>query len=299
MAGEMIRVERAWTWLGSRYFVLGALGLVSSLTSLMLAALLMGNAAPSWTYAFLRICGFDPVRGSAPFGRVALLVLQAYLTVGVLAFFFWQDLKWLWSQAPSRVSLTILLVSPLVVFSLGTGAGRIEVAAPYSQPMVREGSPAPDFQLMDSSGGTVKLSDYRGRAVLLTFFYSNCAEACPPLLSRLKETMARWQGAETPVALAITLDPERDTPQQLALFAGRLGLDSRNTQLLTGARNELETVWRTYGAETRPLPGGVVGHDVRIVLIDRQGRTAYTFYGLDYPERWLNNALQLLLEERL
>ncbi len=295
----MIRAERALAWLGSRYFVLAALGLVSSLTSLMLVALLLGNAAPSWTYAFLRICGFDPVKGNAPFGRVALLVLQAYITVGVIAFFFWQDLRWHWSRASSKVSLALLLVSPLVVFSLGVGAGRIEAAVPYSQPMVREGSQAPDFQLMDSLGDTVRLSDFRGRVVLVTFFYSNCAEACPPLLSRVKETMARWQGKDSPIALAITLDPERDTPQQLLLFADRLGLDPRNIRLLTGRRDQLEGVWRTYGAEPRPLPGGVVGHNVRIVLIDRQGRTAYTFYGLDYPERWLNNALQLLLGEGL
>jgi cytochrome oxidase Cu insertion factor (SCO1/SenC/PrrC family) len=297
MAGEMTQTDRALSWLGSRYFGLAAVGLVSFLTSLMLLALLMGSAAPSWAYPFLQICGFDPVKGTAPFGRVIALVAQAYLTMGVIAFFLGTELRELGRHLSLRVLLLSLVIWPLAVFSLGAGAGRIELAPAYAQPLVREGAPAPDFQLLDASGNVVRLSDFRGRAVIVTFFYSNCAEACPPLLARLKDTMARWEGKNLAVALAVTLDPERDTPQALARFGARLGLEDKSLRLLSGSRSELEGVWKAYGVEPKALSPGVVGHDVRVVLVDRGGRIAYTFYGLDYPERWLNNALELLVGE--
>lgn len=293
----MTRTDRALLWLGSRYFVLGALGLVSSLTSLMLVSLLLGSSAPPWAYPFLQICGFDPVKGTAPFGRVLLLVFQGYLTVAVLVFFLWADFQQLWRSLPSKVLVATALLSPAVVFSFGIGAGRVELATPYGQPLVREGSPAPDFRLVDSSGVTVRMSDFRGKVVLVTFFYANCAEACPPLLARLRDTMARWQGTATVVALAITLDPERDTAEALAQYAAKLGVNGGSLRLLTGSREQVARAWNSYGVEPRPLPGGVVGHDVRIILVDRQGQIAYTFYGLDYPERWLNNALELLVAE--
>ncbi len=294
----MIGGEGAIRWLGSRYYALGALGLVSFVTSLMLLSLLLGRSAPSWLYPFLQVCGYDPVRGTAPFGKVVLLVAQAYLTMAVIAFFFWGDLKTFWHGGiVGLVPLTVFIAAPLAVFSVGVGAGRVEVVGPLGQPMVREGYEAPDFELVDSSGQLVRLSDLRGKVVLVTYFYSNCAEACPPLIARLKETMSKWRGDDRLLALAVTLDPERDTPEALARYSAQLGLDDRSIKLLTGSRQALEKVWRDYGVEARPLPGGVVGHDVRIVLVDKWGKTAYTFYGLDYPEVWLSNALELLLKE--
>jgi cytochrome c biogenesis protein CcmG/thiol:disulfide interchange protein DsbE len=51
-----------------------------------------------------------------------------------------------------------------------------EKGAAYTAPAVKEGEPAPDFELKDADGKIVKLSDYKGKVVLLNFW----ATWCPP-----------------------------------------------------------------------------------------------------------------------
>ena len=61
-----------------------------------------------------------------------------------------------------------------------------EAAPPYQ---------APDFTLRDSLGHTVSLSDYRGKAVLLTFIYDHCPDVCPLIVSSLHNALAAARAA--------------------------------------------------------------------------------------------------------
>ncbi len=85
-----------------------------------------------------------------------------------------------------------------------------EVTAKYAQA---------DFRLHDSSGKTVSLADYRGKAVALFFGYIHCPDVCPTTLADMAQVM-RMLGddAARVQVLFVTLDPERDTPALLAQY---------------------------------------------------------------------------------
>lgn len=76
-----------------------------------------------------------------------------------------------------------------------------------------------DFALTDAGGQTRRLADYRGKAVVIFFGYTQCPDVCPTTLSGMAETMKLLgEDAKRVQVLFITLDPERDTRQVLAAY---------------------------------------------------------------------------------
>jgi protein SCO1/2 len=73
-----------------------------------------------------------------------------------------------------------------------------------------------DFALRDPDGRTRSLADYRGKAVLIFFGFTQCPDICPTALSRAAEMMQRLgPEAERVQVIFVTIDPERDTPALL------------------------------------------------------------------------------------
>lgn len=92
------------------------------------------------------------------------------------------------------------------------------------------GHEMPSFSLPDPlTGETVSSSDLEGRTYLMTFFFTHCPDgACPALLLRLRRAQADAieNGYDDDLALlAMTFDPERDTPDVLETYAGQQGVD--------------------------------------------------------------------------
>ena len=76
-----------------------------------------------------------------------------------------------------------------------------------------------DFRLKDTTGKERTLADWRGKAVLLHFGFTQCPDACPTMLARAVE-VRKMLGAQKDKlqVLLVTLDPERDTPQLLSAY---------------------------------------------------------------------------------
>lgn len=76
-----------------------------------------------------------------------------------------------------------------------------------------------DFKLTDHTGKPRSLADFKGKAVVLFFGYTQCPDVCPTTLSLLRETMGLLgEDANRVQVLFATVDPARDTPQLLAQY---------------------------------------------------------------------------------
>src|SRR5580704_4026731 len=87
--------------------------------------------------------------------------------------------------------------------------------------------PAPEFALISQDAAPVKLSDFRGKVVAVTFIYTLCSSTCPvltPLMVRVQDELGSEFGKKIAFA-SITVDPERDTPETLKLYAHSYGAD--------------------------------------------------------------------------
>lgn len=76
-----------------------------------------------------------------------------------------------------------------------------------------------NFHLTDPNGKIRKLSDFKGKVVVLFFGYTHCPEICPTTLADLAQVMRLLDKDAAKVqVLFVTLDPERDTPKLLAEY---------------------------------------------------------------------------------
>jgi protein SCO1/2 len=133
-----------------------------------------------------------------------------------------------------------------------------------------------DFTLTDQSGQPFRLSDQRGRVVLLFFGYTHCPDVCPTTLGTWKKVHeALGQDAEGVRFVFVTVDPERDTSERLGQH---LDIFSNDFVGLTGKPDELQAVYQTFGvffekdATTESAAGYLVSHTASAFVVDPEGR---------------------------
>ena len=106
-------------------------------------------------------------------------------------------------------------------------------------------SQAADFTLTDQSGREVRLSDYRGRYVLMFFGYTHCPDVCPTTMADFKRVKADLGDDAARVAFVfISVDGARDTPDRLAAYVHAFDPDFIG---LTGDDATIRAVSQDYG----------------------------------------------------
>jgi protein SCO1/2 len=107
---------------------------------------------------------------------------------------------------------------------------------------------APPLSLRNYLGQPVNIASYRGKAVLVTFLYTNCPDICPLITSQLRVAQ-NLMGAKTASKvqiIAVSVDPRGDTRNAVAAFLARHEMTGR-MQYLVGSAKELAKVWSAWG----------------------------------------------------
>ncbi|HEX2922545.1 MAG TPA: SCO family protein [Chloroflexota bacterium] len=169
-----------------------------------------------------------------------------------------------------------------------------------------KGEPATDFRLTGHAGDTVQLSSLRGRVVVLTFLYTSCPDTCPLIAGKFGVVHDRLgQLAQGSSFLAVTVDPERDTPYRLRQYLEAQQLQGK-MDFLTGSRPDLEKIWTAYhvGVQRPPARAEVggsgqgyeVAHTEAVYVIDKQGKLRRLFKA-DFEPAALAKDVELLSRE--
>jgi protein SCO1 len=134
-------------------------------------------------------------------------------------------------------------------------------------------APAPDFTLRSSTGQLVRLSQFRGKAVLLTFIYDHCPDVCPLIVSNLHNALLRLGSQASKVqVIAVSVDPKGDTPKTVKRFIAAREMTGRMDYLI-GSFKELAPVWRSYGVEVGGTPDSrEVSHSAFVYGITASGK---------------------------
>jgi protein SCO1/2 len=149
--------------------------------------------------------------------------------------------------------------------------------------------PSPAFELASADGQEVTLADFSDQVVVLHFVYASCPDVCPLHAEKLAEVQGMIN--QTPMKdvvqfISITTDPQRDTPDVLAGYGPNHGLDAANWRFLTIQSGQDEGATRalaeSFGHRFLKVDDGYQTHGVVTHVIDRGGRWAANFHGLDF-----------------
>ena len=106
---------------------------------------------------------------------------------------------------------------------------------------------APPLALHNYLGKPVNIASYRGKAVLVTFLYTNCPDICPLITSNLRVAQSELGGSASKVQIiAVSVDPRGDTPNAVAEFLTHHEMIG-HMQYLVGSAHELAKVWKAWG----------------------------------------------------
>lgn len=180
------------------------------------------------------------------------------------------------SYTPLYITIAVLILALLMVFVF-----RKPYAfhgATISPPL-----PVPDFSLETSNGASFRLSDQKGKIVLLFFGYTSCPDVCPITLGTFKQVSDRLGADAQKIRFVmITADPERDTPDKVAAYAARFNPEFIG---LSGSREKLEGVWQELGVfvekqDSGSAAGYLVSHTASVYVPDQNGNLLMTWpYG--------------------
>jgi protein SCO1 len=150
---------------------------------------------------------------------------------------------------------------------------------------------APEIDGVNWDGSSFKLSELKGKPVLLFFGYTNCPDVCPTTLAEMRVLRQNLgANADKTAFVYVTVDPERDTVARLKEF---IPLFDKAFYGIHVNEGELETVKKGYGVyaekvfkdPSNPAAGYSVDHTARLYLVDPAGRLAASYpYGTDVAD---------------
>ncbi|MGJ4857356.1 SCO family protein [Labrys sp. KB_33_2] len=135
------------------------------------------------------------------------------------------------------------------------------------------------FMLTDADGRAFDFKELQGKPSLIYFGFTHCPDICPTTLFLLAQVMKKLGPDASQInTLFITVDPDRDTPEQL-----KASLSTYDPHLrgLTGDPAQLAAVRDFYSIEARILPGTGknynIDHTNTVLVLDKDGRLRSSF----------------------
>jgi protein SCO1 len=134
--------------------------------------------------------------------------------------------------------------------------------------------PAPPIRLRNHLGRPVSLSQYRGKAVLVTFLYVHCPDVCPAIASALRVVRQQLGREASKVQIvAVSVDPRGDKPSSVARFLAQRRMTGQ-MQYLVGSAGQLAPVWKAWnvGSQKDSANPEFVAHTALIYGISGSGK---------------------------
>ncbi|GHA93010.1 photosynthetic protein synthase I [Algimonas arctica] len=180
---------------------------------------------------------------------------------------------------------------PILTFAAATalvacGPQTTEGTAGRAGPTVTSGAAdiGGPFTLVDETGAVVTEEAFKGQPTLVYFGFSYCPDVCPIALQKLGVAQAQMGDAADAVQFVlVSVDPERDTPEQLAVYVTNNGFP-KGLRGFTGTVEQIDAMKAAYKVYAQKVPledsnmDYTVDHQDLVYLMGTDGQLA-SYYG--------------------
>jgi protein SCO1/2 len=170
---------------------------------------------------------------------------------------------------------------PALLSNVGRTATVLDEAEALRVGQAAIGRQLADHSLRDTTGQRLKLSDFRGQPLLVSFVYTSCSSVCPTIVQTLDAAVGAAQqalGADSFAVVIIGFDTRNDTPERMRAFARAQGIDRPNWRFLSGDAREVDALADQVGFVVYPAPQGF-DHMALTTVVDQEGRIYRQIFG--------------------
>ena len=154
-----------------------------------------------------------------------------------------------------------------------------------------------DYTFLNRNGRKVRLSDYRGKPLVISMIYTHCPFVCATTtrnLSALKLSRDAL-GADSFGVLTIGFDTDNDTPQAMDDFATRMEVKLPNWEFVSADAETIKKLSKELGFVFFPSPEGGFEHITQTTFVDGQGRVNLQIYGEEFENKTLLEPLRNMI----
>lgn len=193
------------------------------------------------------------------------------------------------------VSRTESWIQAIAVVSKGETLDR--VSDDMFRRIYKIGEPMPDFSFVNQNGKRVRLSEYRGKVVAITFIYTRCP--LPDFCIRMSSNFARVQkdlAGDKLLAgkwhlITISFDPKFDTPEVLKNYSRIYTKDLVTWDFVTDSMKTILDIADGLELVTEDDEGGLIAHNLRTAVIDQNGILIEVYKGNEWTPSELKEVM--------
>jgi len=194
--------------------------------------------------------------------------------------------------------LVLILVVPVFLFQYFKFFGKNHYKLPVffatdsvlndqGKYVITEAHEVPDFSFKNQDGITIKREDFKGKIVVVDFFFSRCPGICPQMTNQLVRVQEKFKQDSLFQILSFTVDPEYDSSSVLKSYALKYGAIPEKWHFLTGRKDSIYSLAQKgffiTAMEDKERPLDFI-HSEKLVLVDREGRIRGYYNGTDSEE---------------
>ena len=143
------------------------------------------------------------------------------------------------------------------------------------------GRAVPDLVLQDREGRPVRLTDYRGKPLLVSFIYTGCFQVCPTQTRALHEAVKGLDvmlGPHQFNVVSVGFNQPFDSPDAMRSFARQHRIDYANWEFLAPPRERVDMLTKAFGFSHVATPAGF-DHVLGVTVVAPDGRIHAQVYG--------------------